>query len=274
MGDDKIEAFRDFERDGWNEVAGDYARVAASSTATAAEALLDAARVKSGQRVLDIASGPGWVAAAARERGAEVVGLDISSAMVEVASQRYPDIRFEVGEAEALPFDDASFDVVVTAFGMPHFADHRAVFSEIHRVLAPGGRVAASSWNAPDKNPFFAIALGSIAAHGSLDVPLPEGVDMFSWADDAVCAELFASTGFGQHDRTEIPIVTVSDDGPAAVLDVLENASVRSRALFQAQTEEARAAIREGLAERLEPFRDGDTWTVLAAAFAIAADRA
>lgn len=273
MDEDRIGAFRDFERAGWNEVASSYADSSKASTARAAGALLDAAGVTSGQQVLDIATGPGWTAAAARDRGADVVGLDISTAMVDEARHRHPDIRFEVGEAESLPFDDGAFDVVVSAFGMPHFADHQAVFREIHRVLRPGGRVAVSSWNAPSDNPFFAVALGAIATFGSLDVDLPEGVDMFSWADDAVCAELFQASGFGAHDRTRVPLEMTTDDGPAAVLNVLEHGSVRSRAIFKAQTPAAQQAIRNGLPSLLEPYRNGDTWTIEAIAFVVAADR-
>jgi SAM-dependent methyltransferase len=270
---DRAQLFMDFERRGWDEVASGYSRQSSQSTAKAAERLLDAAVVGPGLRVLDLASGPGWVAAAAKRRGAEVVGLDISTEMVTEAQLLHPDVEFRVGAAESIPFADGSFDVVVSAFGMPHFADHPAVFAEINRVLADGGRVAVTSWNPPDRNPFFAVAFGAIAAHGSLDVPLPDGVNMFSWADDAVCAELLGSCGFGPHTRSDVTIEIVTENGPDDVIDILENGSVRSRALFLAQTPEAQDAIRASLAELLEPFRSGDSWTITSSAFVLAADR-
>ena len=265
--------FMDFERSGWNEVAATYAAASQPSTPQIAATLLDAAGVVDGTRLLDVASGPGWTAAAAAERGAEVTGLDVSTAMVEGARRRFPDIRFEEGAGESMPFDDATFDAVVSAFGMPHFADHAAVFAEAHRVLRPGGRLAVASWNPPASNPFFAVALGAIGRAGRLDVDLPEGVDMFTWADDDVCHPLFAGAGFGPHTRLAADITVETDDGPAMVLEVLENASVRSRALYRAQTDEARAAIAEEITELMAPMESEGTWRVVMSAFVLVAER-
>lgn len=267
------DAFSEFERAGWEEVVEGYTRQSAGSTQQVGEPLLDAAGVVAGTRVLDVATGPGWTAAAAASRSAAVVGLDLSAAMLDEARGRYPDIDFRQGDAEELPFDDGSFDVVVSAFGMPHFADHAAVFRECHRVLRDGGRLAVASWNPPPDNQFFAIALGAIAQAGSLDVDLPAGPDMFAWADDHNCEQLFSSTGFGPHTRTQVAITVTSDDGPADVVDALENAAVRSRALFRAQTPDAREAIKAKITELLSPLEAGGVWTIQMSAFVIAADR-
>lgn len=83
-------------------------------------------------------SGPGFLAAAAADRGAVAVGLDIAEAMVAEASHRYPQIEFHQGAAESLPFDDHAFDAVVNALGMPHFADPTAFFRGSGRVLRSG----------------------------------------------------------------------------------------------------------------------------------------
>ena len=272
MSEQQIEAFSEFERAGWNEVAEEYARVSRNLTPQAVGPLLDAAQVTSGDRVLDVASGPGWVAAEAAGRGADVTGLDISASMVEGARRRHPTITFEVGSAEEMPFEDGSFDAVVSAFGMPHFADHAAVSAQARRVLRPSGRLAVASWNPPATNPFFAVALGAIAQCGSLDVDLPVGVDMFMWADDDACRELFSRAGFGPHTRTPVDLLLVSDDGPAEVVKVLEGASVRSRALFHAQAPEAKVAIVEKIGELLEPMERDGTWTITASAFVLSAE--
>lgn len=273
IDDSEKRSFAEFERAGWEEVASGYTRASDGSTTQVCEPLLAAVEVRAGDRVLDVATGPGWTAAAAATRGATVTGLDISRSMLDEARRRHPDIRFELGAAEEMPFEDGSFDVVVSAFGMPHFADHEAVFRECHRVLADAGRLAVASWNPPARNPFFAVALGAIAQCGSLDVDLPEGVDMFAWADDEVCRQLFASTGFGEHRRTEVELQFVSDDGPGQMRETLENASVRSRALFQAQTDQARRAILARIAEMLEPMESDGTWTIPATAFVLSTAR-
>ncbi len=273
MTDQDRQRFRDFERTGWDEVASEYARVTDGVSDQVAESVLDAAAVGAGDRVLDVASGPGWTAAAAARRGAHVTGVDISPSMAEEARRRNPDVHFEVAPAEELPFADASFDAVVSSFGMPHFYDHHAVFRQAHRVLAGDGRIAVASWHPPASNPFFGVALGSIARCGSLDVDLPDGVDMFAWADDAVSGELFTGTGFDAPVREDVEMRIVSDDGPAAVVEILESASVRSRALYFAQTDEARSAIRLAIAEMLEPMRDGGTWKIPLSAFVLSSRR-
>lgn len=271
--DPEMQAFADFERAGWEEVAAGYSDQSEGSTAQISEPLLDAAGVQAGTRVLDVATGPGWTAAGAARRGADVIGVDLSAAMLSEARSRHPGIEFRQGAAEELPFEDGSFDVVVSAFGMPHFTDHVAVFRECHRVLRAGGCLAVSSWDPPPGNQFFAIAFGAIAQAGTLDVDLPAGTDMFVWADDDTCAELFSSTGFGPHTRTPVEISVTSDDATASMIETLENASVRSRALYLAQTDDARRAIAVKLTELLAPFEVDGSWSISARAFVLTAER-
>ncbi len=272
--DEQAEAFQTFERDGWNEVASVYTDLTDGVTSQAADPLLDAAEVASGSTVIDVASGPGWSARTAVERGATVIGVDISQAMVDSASRRVPQAEFRLGAAESLPVEDDSADAVISAFGMPHFADHAAFAAEAHRVLRPGGRLAFASWLPPTENPFFGIALGAIAKAGDLSVPLPEGADMFSWADRSTSEALLVTAGFRDVNRTLVPLSVVSDDGPTTMLDFLANATVRSRALYLAQTPEAKDAIATAVTEMLAPMEQDGTWTVPLNAFVDCAVRA
>ena len=93
-------AFYEFERAGWERVAGDYHRYFAALTTRFIDPLLDAGGVRAGSRVLDVATGPGYVAAAAARRGGEVVGIDFAEAAVAVARQQHPAITFQTGSAE------------------------------------------------------------------------------------------------------------------------------------------------------------------------------
>ena len=104
--------FHDFEQAGWERAADHYGDAFGSLTSQTIPALLRAAGVGKGTRLLDVASGPGYVAAAAAGLGASVVGVDLSSEMVALAGGRYPGLEFMEGDAEALPFPDRSFAAV------------------------------------------------------------------------------------------------------------------------------------------------------------------
>jgi len=133
------EAFRNFERAAHERVAGGYHDFFEPMTGGAIMALLDAARVRAGCRVLDVASGPGGVAAAAAERGASrVIGADLSSRMVALAATLHPGVEFREADAEALPFDAGAFDAVVSNFGVGHFPSPERAMAEFVRVLAGG----------------------------------------------------------------------------------------------------------------------------------------
>ena len=118
-----------------------------------------AAGVSAGQRVLDVACGTGVLALAAAERvapGGAVVGLDASSDMLGVARRKGGAIDWREGRAEALPFADASFDRVVSQFGLMFFADRAAALREMHRVLRPGGRMAVAVCDSLERCPGYA----------------------------------------------------------------------------------------------------------------------
>jgi SAM-dependent methyltransferase len=103
-----------------------------------------------GESVLDVACGTGGVAERMARRGADVTGVDFAPALVETARQRADafglSIRYELGDAEALPAEDASFDVVVSAFGHMFAPDQRAAATELARVCRPGGRLGLACW--------------------------------------------------------------------------------------------------------------------------------
>lgn len=120
--------------------------------------LLDAAKVASGDRVLDVGCGTGIVARTAVSRvGPEgrVVGLDPNEGMLAVA-RKTSGVEWATGVAEDIPFDDNSFDVVVSQFAMMFFEDRHEAVAEMSRVLVPGGRVAIATWASLDDTPGYA----------------------------------------------------------------------------------------------------------------------
>lgn len=129
---------------------GDYARVAHDVIPHLGAVLVEAVDVRPGQRVLDVAAGSGNAAIPAAERGAEVVASDLVPALLDAgraaAAEKGVDLAWEVADAQDLPYDDASYDVVLSCVGSMFAPFHQSTADEMLRVCRPGGRVAHLSW--------------------------------------------------------------------------------------------------------------------------------
>ena len=241
---DDVSEFHEFERAGWERVAGDYHRYFAALTTRFIEPLLDAGGVEAGRRVLDVATGPGYVAAAAADRGADVMGIDFAEAAVAVARQQYPGIGFRTGSAEDLPISDSQFDVVLMNFGLLHIARPEQALAEAHRVLRPGGRIAFTVWADPQACLGFKIILNAIAEHGNMDVPLPDGPPFFRFSESAETKRVLIEAGFRE---PEVKVIDTQWAMPHAdtLFETFLHGAVRTGALLQAQSPESQSAIRQ-----------------------------
>jgi demethylmenaquinone methyltransferase/2-methoxy-6-polyprenyl-1,4-benzoquinol methylase len=153
------------------------------------ERAVDLADVGPGKRALDVATGTGDLAIELRGRGAEVVGVDFSESMLELARRKAPEIRFETGNALELPYADGGFDAVTVGFGARNFADLDRGLGEMARVAAPGGRVVVLEITTPQKPPlswFFRVwfdrivpMLGRLAGDPDAYSYLPSSVRRF-----------------------------------------------------------------------------------------------
>jgi SAM-dependent methyltransferase len=240
--------FREFERVGWESNTADYDAAFARLTTQSAAPLLDAAGVVRGTRVLDVATGPGYVAGLAAARDADVVGVDFSAAMVDHARRTQPGARFQGGDAESLPFAAATFDAVVMSYGMLHLANPERAIAEAARVLAPGGRFAFTVWAPPEMAIGFGIILAAVQAHGMADVGLPDGPPFFRFSDPAECQRVLEDAGFADVRVTTVPLVWTFDK-PEQLFDALYSAGVRTKAMLRAQSAEALRVIRHAVAE-------------------------
>ncbi len=251
------EAFRQFEHDGWTEVAANYHRSFGQLTRQCVTALMDAAEVKRGNVLLDLACGTGLNAEEALARGADVTGLDLTQAMVDEASRRCPDATFQVGDAEAMPFEDGNFDVVVCGFGILHFPLPQIAVHEIHRVLKPGGRFACSVWCPVDRSPFLQLVQNAMAAHGNAAVELPAGPPAYQFGDPTRLTSLLEGAGFDAVRCQDAPIHVIVED-ESQVFEALMEGGVRSRKLIEAQSTDAQKRIEQHAVEAAAAFRKAD----------------
>jgi SAM-dependent methyltransferase len=191
------EAFRSFERAAHDRVADGYRGFFEPVTAGAITSLLDAARVRPGCRVLDVATGPGGVAAAAAGRGAStVIGVDLSPRMVALAASLHPEVEFREADAEALPFAAGDFDAVVSNFGVGHFPRPERAVAEFARVLARGGMAAVTWWEIPARNRVNGVFFEAVSeAHAAPPPDLPAGPAVFRFSDGAELVSLLAGVG-------------------------------------------------------------------------------
>jgi SAM-dependent methyltransferase len=188
-----LEAFSNFEKTTHDKLAESYRDAFSAVTNRAIEPILQAVHVEDGTRLLDVATGPGTLAAKAAERGARVIGIDIAPAMVALAHALHPHLDFREGSAEDLPFAASSFDCVVNGFGVGHFSRPEHVLTEFARVLVPKGRVTLSWWDGFSKNRINGIFLKLLTswesaplAHCLLDPPLTDFRTRTNsrWADE------------------------------------------------------------------------------------------
>ena len=234
-----------FERDGWERAAEHYDRCVGALTSGFVDPLLTAAGVAPGTQLLDVACGPGYVVATATNRQAQAVGLDVSAAVVRRARAEHPELDIREADAHNLPFDDASFDVVVSNFGVLHFADPERFFTEAGRVLRPGGRLAFTVWAQTDDS-IFAIAANAVAAHG-VAVALPDGPPFFRFSDHDECVRTLGSL---RYTAITFSTHTVPWDLPTstALYDALYDGVVRAAATLRQQPPDRQAAIRDAMA--------------------------
>ena len=248
------QAFHDFEHAGWEKLPQRYHDAFSTLTTQAIEPLLDAAGVKHDVRLLDVATGPGYVAAAAAQRGASAIGIDFAAAMVNEARKRNPGIEFRHGDAEALAFDDASFDAVTMNFGLLHLARPERALAEAHRVLRPGGRVAFTVWAKPEGAVAFGIVLRAIEKHGKTDVGLPAGPPFFRFSDAEECCGTLQAAGFADAEMTVVR-QTWCLPSAEALFQMMYDSTVRTGGLLRAQTPQALRAIRAEITEAVRKYQ-------------------
>ncbi len=228
--------------------SGDYA-VVGTTLQIVGENLCEAVDLRSGQRVLDVAAGNGNATLAAARRFADVVSTDYVGALLQrgrerAQAERLP-VEFREADAENLPFQDASFDVVLSTFGVMFTANHPRAASELVRVCRRGGKIGMANWT-PDS--FIGNLLKTVVKY----VPPVSGVKSpVMWGNKAYLEEIFGS---GVSIATESRHFTFRYKSPAHFLDIFRTYYGPTHKAFGAIDQAAQQKLQEDLYALMDKF--------------------
>lgn len=234
-------------------VADGYHNFFEPLTGQAIAALLDGVGATAGITLLDVACGPGYVAAEAKQRGCAVTAVDFSQVMIAKARHTFPNIKFQESDAEQLEFTSESFHAYTMNFGILHLEQPEKALQEASRVLLPGGRAGFTVWCTPDLARGFGCVLDAITKHGDASLKLPEGPPFFRFSDltefERVLRDCsFARVTFERLDMEwELP-------NPEALFDAFLLGTPRTGGLLRAQPADRLALIKEKVLENASIF--------------------
>ena len=241
--------------------------------------LIDSAAASPGERIIDVGCGCGSTSIALAQAVAPsgfVLGIDISAPMLARARQLAPKtlpVDFVLADATVYPFDPASFDLLVSRFGVMFFAEPALSFANLRRALKPAGRLAFACWREPRENPMLMTPLQAAYKHvPKLPQPGPEDPGPFSFASEERVRRILREAGFV--DVAIVPRnlsldIAIGRGLEAAVQGAIEIGPA-SRALHD-HPEDVRAAAKESIREALKPFVRGETVPLPAAIWIVTA---
>lgn len=202
------------QKDSWNKFSGGWKKwddITMGFLKPMAEEMIRFLNPSEDQLILDVAGGtgePGLTLASMLKKG-KVVITDIAEHMLDIAKEKVKasglqNIEIMVCDATELPFKNETFDAVSCRFGFMFFPDMELAAKEMYRVLKPGGKIAASVWNIPDKNFWVTATMGTIMKNMELTPPPPESPGMFRCAKPGRMKEVFGKAGFKNYSEKEV----------------------------------------------------------------------
>ncbi len=226
----------------WGARAPDWATANEPAWNEVFEKVLEGAGVRHGSHVLDIGCGAGGALVLARQRGADVAGLDAAGALVAVARNRLPGARIEIGEMEELPFANESFDVVTGINSFQFAGDMVGALSEAGRVCRKPGTVAMMVWGKREDCDLLTKVMPSIFA--LLPPPSPDALPPLPLADRGVIEGMMVNAGLKPKDAIEFSAPLEFADSEVAVRAVM---SASARAIAHVGEKRVKLAVEDAL---------------------------
>lgn len=239
----EMEALKGKLRATW--MAGDFG-VIARMIAHGGDDFVDSIGIKPGMKVLDVACGTGNTAIPEAKKGAEVTGLDLASNLIEQARERAEaegvKAKFDVGDVEAMPYNDGEYDAVVTMFGAMFAPRPEVTASEMKRVCKSGGFIAMGNWT-PE------AFTGAMFKIGAKYVPPPPGMSPpLQWGIEDMVRERF-SEGISDLEMNRRKILFTFDGSPAEVVEHFRQYFGPTQKAFDSLNETGQAALRKDLVD-------------------------
>lgn len=252
----------------WSSVAGDWAELAEridEQLRPAAEWMIDAAALRPGERVLELAGGPGTLsllAAGLVGPDGNVLHSDFAEPMVRGAQERFraggfDSIESRVIDAEAIDLPDGSVDVVLCRMGFMLMADPAAALRESARVLGPGGRLALAVWTDAASNPWVALPMQAVAAELNAPPPPPDAPGMWSLGDPQRVERMLGEAGFTEV-RIDLLDATAEFESADQWIEATRRLAGPLRALFANLEPPVREAIEGRIRESATAYEQPD----------------
>jgi|GEM_PF-190569 len=249
--------FKQFEHEGWEQSVVAYDSLFGPLTQQLIPCLFRELNFRQGDKLLDIATGPGYVAHKAHDLGCVVSAIDISEAMIARARQSLPSaIQLRVGDAEYLAFEAGAFDIITMNFGMVHLAQPDKAVNEAYKALKVGGRFGFTVWAPPEHSPGFSIVLRAIETHGNRAVTLPEGPPFFRYGEREQGIGLLTDAGFSSP-RARLIQLLWELPSRDALFEAFYRGTARTGGILRAQPREDLDRIRRAVCEGAARFDKG-----------------
>ncbi|MEA2149681.1 MAG: hypothetical protein QOD69_1511 [Solirubrobacteraceae bacterium] len=246
----EIDTLKDRQRETW--ASGRY-DLCAQRIAAGAQAVVEAAAIEPGMTVLDVATGTGNAAIPAAQAGARVTGLDLTPELFDVARVHAEEagvtVEWVEGDAEALPFEDASFDRVLSVFGVMFAPRQKIAAAELARVCRPGGSVVVANWT---PRGFFGRLFAIVADHLP---PPPDAASPTQWGEEGHVRKLLGGQLLLAQELRVIDMHPPSRDAVVALFDNAFGPFVMAR---KALGDERFAALLEDFRALVAEFDEGD----------------
>lgn len=242
-----------------------------------ARIFLDRVPIEPGSRVLDVACGTGIVARLAAPKIGEqgrIVGIDLNADMIAIAEQQTPPdaaaIEWQQGDAAALPFDDGEFDLVLCQQGLQFLPDKDRALAEMHRVLAPGGRLGICVWRAIEHSPYMKASVDALVPYvgeksaSRLHAP-------FALGDADTLRRLIEGAGFAESTFHEADVTRRMLPPEEAIPGHIASTPVGPD--FAALDDAARAAVIADITQAVAPYRVPEGMAIPQGAYIVLAVR-